>query len=324
MPIRVNNPGLLTTIQDAGRYGFSHLGVSSCGAADATAFRIANLILGNDENAAALEMTLLGATLEFDDAALITLTGADCDCRLNGEVAPMWQAIQVGPGDVLACAGMKTGARAYLAVEAGFTVASVMGSASTNLTGRFGGYYGRKLVKGDILRVRKQRASPIQESAQKSARKSARKARRLPTEALETLYPSGPIRVTRGAQQEWFGGEAFEKLFLCAYAVSDDSDRSGVRLKGEAIRPRDAKQLLTDGIPLGAIQVPQDGQPIILFVDQHTTGGYPKIANVIAADMHRIGQLRPREQVRFSEVTIAEAIELVRKQEEWLKRIFDS
>jgi antagonist of KipI len=130
--------------------------------------------------------------------------------------------------------------------------------------------------------------------------------------------------VTEGAQQEWFGAEALEKLFSCAYAVSDDSDRSGLRLMGEAIRPRDSKQLLTDGIPLGAIQVPQSGQPIILFVDQHTTGGYPKIANVIAADMHRIGQLRPRDPVRFAEVTIGEAIELVRKQEEWLRRIFNS
>lgn len=320
MPIRINNPGLLTTVQDAGRHGFSHLGISSCGAADAIAFRIANLLLGNSENAAALEMTLLGATLEFEEAASIALTGADCDCRLNGEAAPMWQAIQVAPGGVLACAGMKTGARAYLAVEAGFDVASVMGSASTDLAGRFGGYDGRKLVKGDMLPVRKKPASPIQESAQKSAGN----ARRLPTGALETLYPSSSIRVTKGAQQEWFGGEAFEKLFSRSYEVSDDSDRSGLRLKGESIRPRDAKQLLTDGIPLGAIQVPQNGQPIILFVDQHTTGGYPKIANVIAADMHRIGQLRPHEQVRFAEVTIAEAIESVHEQEKWLKRIFVS
>jgi allophanate hydrolase subunit 2 len=150
-----------------------------------------------------------------------------------------------------------------------------------------------------------------------------RKAPRFGKEALESLYPSGPIRVTKGAQQEWFGADAFDKLLSCAYSVSEDSDRSGLRLKGEPIRPRNTKQLLTDGIPLGAIQVPQSGQPIILFVDQHTTGGYPKIANVIAADMHRVGQLRPRDPVRFAEVTIAEAIELVRKQEEWLRRMFD-
>jgi antagonist of KipI len=300
MPIRVNNPGLLTTIQDAGRYGYSHLGISSCGAADSLAYRIANLFLGNEENAPALEMTLLGATLEFKDAVVITLTGADCDCRLEGKVTPMWQAIEVAPGEV------------YLAIEGGFDVAPVLGSASTDRAGHFGGYQGRKLLKGDLLRIRKPRAA------------KSRRARRLQTNALDTLYPRRPIRVTRGTQQDLFDREAFEKLFSRAYVVSDDSDRSGLRLKGEAIRPPNASQLITDGIPLGAIQVPQDGQPIILFVDQQTTGGYPKIANVIAADMHRVGQLRPRDSVRFAEVTMAEAIESLRQQEEWLKTIFVS
>jgi antagonist of KipI len=320
MSVLVKNPGLLTTVQDAGRHGFSHLGISSCGAADAAAFRIANLLLGNEENAAALEMTLLGATLEFEEAAVIAVTGANCDCRLNEGTAAMWEPMKVAAGEVLACAGMKTGARVYLAVQGGFDIPQVMGSDSTDLAAGFGGHSGRKLLKGDVLKVRKEHASP----RRKSARTLPRKGRRFPAVALETLYPSGPIRVTEGAQQEWFGAEALEKLFSCAYAVSDDSDRSGLRLMGEAIRPRDSKQLLTDGIPLGAIQVPQSGQPIILFVDQHTTGGYPKIANVIAADMHRIGQLRPRDPVRFAEVTIGEAIELVRKQEEWLRRIFNS
>jgi antagonist of KipI len=320
MSVLVKNPGLLTTVQDAGRYGFSHLGISSCGAADAAAFRIANLLVGNEENAAALEMTLLGATLEFEEAAVIAVTGANCDCRLNDEIAPMWEPMKIAAGEFLTCAGMKTGARVYIAVQGGFAITQVMGSASTDLAGRFGGHGGRKLLKGDMLRVRKKRPS----FGRKSTRKSPRKTPRFPVAALETLYPGGPIRVTKGAQQEWFGAEAFEKLFSLAYAVSDDSDRSGLRLKGETIRPRNTKQLLTDGIPLGAIQVPQDGQPIILFVDQHTTGGYPKIANVIAADMHRVGQLRPHDPVRFAEVTIAEATELFRKQEEWLKRIFNS
>ena len=320
MSVLVKNPGLLTTVQDVGRYGFSHLGISSCGAADATAFRIANLLLGNEENAAALEMTLLGATLEFEEAAVIAVTGANCDCRLNNETAPLWEPIKVAAGGALTCAGMKTGARAYLAVQGGFDIPRVMGSASTDLAAGFGGHSGRKLLRGDMLRVRKKHPSP----GRKSARKPPRKASRFSAAALESLYPSGPIRVTKGAQHEWFGAEAFEKLFSSAYAVSDDSDRSGLRLKGEAIRPSNTKQLLTDGIPLGAIQVPQNGQPIILFVDQRTTGGYPKIANVIAADMHRVGQLRPRDPVRFAEVTIAEAIELVRKQEKWLKRILDS
>ena len=123
-----------------------------------------------------------------------------------------------------------------------------------------------------------------------------------------------------GAQQDWFGPDAFEVLFSSPYSISDQSDRTGLRLKGEALRPREQGQLLTDGIPLGAMQVPQDGQPIILFVDQQTTGGYPKITNVIMADMHHVGQLRPHEQVRFQEASVAEAITLLKQQEHWLQR----
>jgi antagonist of KipI len=201
---------------------------------------------------------------------------------------------------------MKTGARSYLAVQAGFDVPLIMGSASTDVRGRFGGHEGRRLRSGDVLRVRPAPLLPIPS---------------LPPEAFDSLYDRGPIRVTRGAQQDWFDTGAFEKLFSCAYTVSNQSDRAGLRLKGEALRPHEPRQLLTDGIPLGAIQVPQDGQPIILFVDQQTTGGYPKIANVITADMHRVGQLRPREEVRFAEVSMAEAIQALRKQERRLKEI---
>jgi antagonist of KipI len=128
--------------------------------------------------------------------------------------------------------------------------------------------------------------------------------------------------VTSGAQRDWFSDDAYAGFLAASYAVSEQSDRAGLRLKGDAISIRETRQLLTDGIPLGAIQVPQDGQPIILFVDQQTTGGYPKIANVIAADKHRVGQLRPRDEVRFSELSIPEAIEALRVQERWLKEIW--
>ena len=141
-------------------------------------------------------------------------------------------------------------------------------------------------------------------------------------ESLEALRPSGPVRVTKGAQHDWFSPEMYAKLLSSPYQVSEQSDRAGLRLQGEAVPPSERSQLLTDGVPLGAVQVPQDGQPIILFVDQQTTGGYPKIANVIAADTHRVGQLRPRDQVRFAEVSVAEAVEALRAQERWLNEIF--
>jgi antagonist of KipI len=307
MAIHLEKPGLLTTVQDLGRYGFSHLGISSGGAADSIAMRIANLLVGNLENSPTLEMTLAGVTLGFDEASMVALTGGECDCRVGSEIAPMWQSVQIPAGAVLACDGMKTGARLYLAVQGGFDVRPIMGSASTNLTGHFGGVEGRGLRKGDLLGVR---GGPNS------------RARTLKPGAVDGLYSRGPIRVTLGAQRDWFSPEAFDKILTYPYTVSEESNRSGLRLKGEPISPRVRSQLLTEGVSAGAIQVPQDEQPIILFVDQHTTGGYPKIANVISADMHRVGQLRPREQVRFAELTIPEAIRLLREQKEWLKQIF--
>jgi antagonist of KipI len=307
MPIKVTNPGLLTTVQDLGRYGYAHLGISPAGAADQLSLRIGNLLLGNEENAPALEMTMLGATLEFEERAVVAVTGADCEAKLGAYAVPCYKALEVAPGGVLKCGAMKKGVRSYLAIQGGFDVPLIMGSASTHLGGRFGGLAGRKLKSGDLLRVQNRRGARV---------------RTLRPGALAPLYRQPAVRVTKGAQQDWFGPEAYEKLFSCAYTISEQSDRTGLRLKGETVRPREQSQLLTDGIPLGAIQVPQDGQPIVLFIDQQTTGGYPKIATVIAADMHRVGQLRPRDQVRFAEVGADEAVSLLRQQEQWLREIF--
>ncbi len=306
MAIRVKSAGMFSTIQDLGRYGYTHLGISICGAADALSLRIANLLVGNDENAPALEMTLLGATLEFEDARVIALAGADCDAKVGAASVNVGMAVGLAGGAVLKCGGMRTGARSYLAVAGGFGVPPVMGSTATDVRGRVGGFEGRKLKAGDLL--------PL-------GTHTGRK-RKLKAGALDAIYRRGPVRVTRGAQQDWFGPKAFDTLFSSTYTVKDQSDRTGLRLQGEAVRPSEQSQLLTDGIPLGAMQVPQDGQPIILFVDQQTTGGYPKIANVIAADMHHIGQLRPHDQLRFQEASVAEAIRALEEQERWLKEAF--
>lgn len=311
MTIRVAKPGFFTTVQDLGRYGYAHLGISPAGAADPLSFRIANLLVGNDEdqNAPALEMTLLGATLEFEERAIVALTGASCECKAGVVQVPANAALDLPAGATLKCGSMTTGARCYLSVQGGFDIPLVMGSASTFVAARFGGFKGRRLQSGDVLQVRQH---------------GSFRARSLRPGALDSLRAPRPLRVTKGSQQDWFGPEAFEKLFSSAYIVSEQSDRRGLRLKGEAVRPREQSELLTDGIPLGAIQVPQDGQPIILFVDQQTTGGYPKIANVIAADIHRVGQLRPRDEVRLAEVSIAEAVQALGEQERWLREIFIS
>lgn len=307
MTVRVLKPGLSTTVQDRGRFGYAHLGISPCGAADVISLRIANMLVGNDEYTPALEMTLLGATLEFEQGAIVALSGASCDCKVGQYRIAQNSAVSVPPGGVLQCGSMTSGVRTYLAIRGGLDVPMVMGSASTDRRGAFGGVEGRRLQAGDILRT---------------TTADGHRPRRLRTGAFDDLPCSGAIRVTRGAQNGWFSPDEWRGFLASGYVVSEQSDRAGLRLNGQSIKSSQSKQLLTDGIPLGAVQIPQDGQPIVLFVDQQTTGGYPKIANVIAADMHRIGQLRPRESVQFAEVSVAEAIDALRAQEQWMKEIW--
>jgi len=272
-------------VQDLGRPGYAHLGISASGAADALSLRAGNLLVGNAEGAPALEMTLLGGTFEFESGALVALTGADFDASI-----PMWQTIQVKPGEQVRCGHARSDARCYLCVRGGIAAPLVLGSASTHLLTGLGGFEGRALKRGDVL--------PLS---------SANGIVRRQTAVAPAPYPA--IRVTAGR----------ESVELCAAAwqVKEDSDRMGLRLRGPVLAWR-AGNMLTEGVPLGAVQLPPDGQPIILFVEHQTTGGYPKIANVISADFHAVGQLRPRDQVRFDLVSIDAALALLRQQEEWL------
>ena len=287
--IRVVSPGLLTTVQDLGRFGWAHFGVSASGAADALALRAGNLLVGNAEGAAALEMTLVGGSFEFESPAVIALTGSDFGAGL-----PLWRAVEVRAGETVRCGPTRSGARCYLAVRGGLAVPRAMGSASVHVTTGVGG---RPLQKGDVL--------PVGEEAVRQPR-----AGQATPPAGER---SGALRVTPSAQAEWFGDE----LYRAAYLVTEESDRMGLRLRG-AVIPSPAGHMLTEGVPLGAIQAPPDGQPIILFVEHQTTGGYPKPACVISADFWRLGQLRPRDEVRFEPVAMDRAMELLREQEKWL------
>ena len=287
--IHVLSPGLQTTVQDLGRFGWTHFGVSASGAADALALRSANLLVGNAENAATLEMTLAGAEMQFDSATVIALTGSDFGAGL-----PMWTAIELKAGDVVRCAATRSGARCYMAVRGGLAVPKAMGSASVHVITGVGG---RPLRKGDNLQI---------------GSDTVRKPRF--TSVVPPLgNPAGLLRATPAPQAEWFGDD----LYRASYTVAEESNRMGLRLRGAAI-PSPAGHMLTEGVPLGAIQVPPDGQPIILFVEHQTTGGYPKPANVISADFWKLGQLRPRDQVRFQQVAMEDAIELLRDQEQWL------
>ncbi len=287
--IRVISPGLQTTVQDMGRFGYAHFGISASGAADPLALRAGNLLVGNAENAAAIEMTLAGGEFAFEAPAVVALTGSDFGAGL-----PLWAAVEVRAGDMVRCAGTRSGARCYLCVRGGIAAEKVMDSASVHVMTGVGG---RPLRAGDELAI---------------GDAAVRRPRR-PATAVPIIGRPAVLRATDAPQADWFGGE----LYASSYTVSEESNRMGLRLRGTAIQSPPG-HMLTEGVPLGAVQVPPDGQPIILFVEHQTTGGYPKPANVISADFWRLGQLRPRDEVRFERVTIDRALELLQEQERWL------
>jgi antagonist of KipI len=295
---------MMTTVQDPGRYGFAHLGVSAAGAADPWSFRIANLLVGNNEAAAVLEMTLTGAEIGFEDAALIALTGADMRPLLDGLRIPMWTAVEVRAGQTLAVGAAESGARTYLAVSGGIDVPRVFGSSSTHVRTGVGGFCGRALRQGDRVGVAAGSAS------------SMRAGLALKAGYRDYFLPPKALRVTAGLQARLFGREGADLFYSSRFEVKNESDRMGLRLAGAApIAARNRSEILTEGVSLGAVQITHDGNPIILFIDHQTTGGYPKIANVIAADFHGLGQLRPGDAVAFVEVSLEAAHELLMEQE---------
>lgn len=283
--IVVEAPGLLTTVQDLGRPGFAHLGVSASGAADALALRAGNRLVGNDENTPALEMTLAGGTFRFEQDAVVALAGADFGSET-------WRPFEVKAGEALRLGQSRAGARCYLCVRGGIDAPRVLGSASVHVLTGLGG---QPLQRGDILRI----GPPPQ-------RPPLWSGLRWDHDRL------APLRVTRGPQADWFR----RGLDGLTYHVREESNRMGLRLKGPRFLQRG--EMLTEGAPLGAVQIPPGGEPLILFVEHQTTGGYPKIANVISADFWRLGQLRPRDPVRFETVTFERARALLLEQEAWL------
>jgi len=304
--LEVIEPGLQTTVQDRGRPGHARFGVSAAGAADPLACALANRLAGNADGAAALEMTLLGASLRFDADAVVALAGADMQAEVDGKPFPCWQSRRVASGAVLKCGAATTGARTYLAVEGGFDLPLFLGSRSTHLPSRLGGLEGRALRRGDRL--------PLGASST-----PARGAMTLARGGLDRVALRPTLRVTAGAQAARFDAGARRLFEVAAFTVSSASDRMGIRLDGAVVVPPGDGRMPSEGMPLGAIQVPPGGAPILLFVDHQTTGGYPVIASIAAADVWRAGQLRPGARVRFETIDAAAARNLYREQQAWLR-----
>jgi len=296
----VEAAGLQTTVQDFGREGFGVLGVSASGAADAVALRLGNLLLENAGGMPALEMTLTGGTFLFPDGAVICLAGANFGAQVDDKTMELWRPHAVLPGKRVVLGATRDYARCYLCVAGGVAVAEFLGSASTHLLSGLGGWEGRALRKGDVLPIGR---------LEKNIRR-----RKLRAGVLDGLKPGKTLRVTRGPQFDWFAEEARSALTGGEFVVSEESNRIGLRLDGPRLAARLKIEMISEGTPMGAIQITPSGQAILLFVEQQTTGGYPKIANVIGVDLHCLGQLRPRDTIRFEEVSLEAAREL------WIER----
>ncbi len=261
-------------------------------------------MVGNAESAAGLEMTLLGATFVYPEGVVFALTGTDFGATLDGKPVELWTSFEARPGQALRLGPTRSGARCYLCVRGGIAVTPFLGSASTHLLSGLGGHEGRALRKGDVLRI--------------GDAGGLYRKRTLAAKALERLAPRKILRVTPGPQSEWFS-EAAQKLFYgSTFRVAEESNRMGLRLEGAAIQEGAHGEMITEGVSLGAVQIPAGGLPIILFVEQQTTGGYAKIANVISADFHSLGQLRPRDEIRFERVDFETARALLVENEKLL------
>ncbi len=294
--IEVIKPGLLTTVQDEGRWGFQSYGVGVSGAMDPFALAAANLLAGNPEGAAGLEITLLGPTLKFQTEAVFALAGADLDPRLDSTSIPNWACHRAAAGSVLSFGGRRMGVRAYLAVSGGIDVHPVMGSRSTYLLGRFGGMQGRALRAGDLL----PHAAPGSYPGDFIGRV-------FPEEFRPFIQSSPTLRVVLGPFDEFFSEEGIGNLLSTPYIITPQSDRMGYRLKGAPVKRQRSGELITCGLANGTIQVPPDGQPILLLVDRQTIGGYPIIATMMHADLPHVAQCAPGDVLRFTAVGVEEA-----------------
>ncbi|HKQ47915.1 MAG TPA: biotin-dependent carboxyltransferase family protein [Phycisphaerae bacterium] len=309
--IRVIDPGMLTTVQDLGRVGWSGIGVGRGGAADTLSLRVGNRLVGNDDGAAAFEMTLVGGTFEFERDATIVLSGGAVTAQIIGRrdkrPAAEWKPFKIRSGEKLVTGPIRSGVRSYLCVSGGIDVPQRLGSRSTHLVGAFGGLKGRALRSGDLLEVGGE-TGRIGDSHLAAAARAY----------CESRLSRRSVRAVDGPHLNTFDFQAIERLWTTSFKVSVQSDRTGMRLKGRLGPSTLGGRMPSEGMMPGAVQVPASGEPIVLMVDYPTTGGYPVIACVAAVDLPVLGQVRPRQTLRFERVSLAESRSLFAEQEQSL------
>jgi antagonist of KipI len=300
--LTVVRPGMLTTVQDHGRWGFQHMGVPVAGPMDLYSHRYANRLVGNQDNQAALEVTLIGPELQAEEEVTCAVAGARFELSVNGAPVSMDGSFTVPSGGRLRFGNRLAGARASLAVRGGFDVPLLFGSRATSLVSRMGPFGGRALAAGDVLAIG---ASP---------------PHTISSVGRPVTVPQGGarLRVMMGPHDATFTEAAREMLLTGRFVITPQSNRMGYRLEGPALTHAGAAEILSDATPIGSLQVPAAGQPILLMADRQTTGGYPKIATVVTADLPLAGQLAPGDWIEFAAVTLSEALAALKQQEQRL------
>lgn len=300
-------PGVLSTIQDYGRYSHMNSGFSPNGAMDLFSLKIANLLVGNHENDGVIEMTMMGISAKFDCDCVIALTGANMSPEINGKSINMYESVEVHKNDILSTSITKSGLRTYLAVAGGFDLPTPMGSMSTNIRCMLGGFNGRKLCAGDKIPLRHNIPFSI----------LGKRHINFNTEYPKKIY----VRVILGPQDDYFTDCGIRTFLQSEYIVSNESDRMGIRLTGDKIENKNGVDIISDGIVTGSIQISPSGTPIIMMADRQTTGGYAKIATVISVDLKLVAQAMSGTKFQFVSVTEKEAVSLLRKEERMLKQL---
>jgi antagonist of KipI len=322
MQIKVERPGILTTIQDLGRRGYQKYGIIASGVMDNWALRIGNAVVGNKPEEAGLEITMSGPVLELPAGLFFSLTGGDLKAEIEGVAVPMWRPIHVKEKCQLRFGRPVLGCRSYMTVSGGFNVAEVMGSKSTYLRAALGGLQGRALQKDDVLTI----GTPFIAEGKWRERAASFSAPcwYVPECYVPLTKETVSLRYTVGGQWSAFSKSSQRDFSTAVFSLSNQSDRMGYRLSGPKLTFKNSLEMISEAVAFGSVQVPPDGNPIILMADRQTAGGYPKIGQIILADLAKMGQLSPGSKVRFSEVSLQDAEILYLKQEKIYRNLLRS
>jgi biotin-dependent carboxylase-like uncharacterized protein len=298
--MRVINPGFYSTIQDLGRFGYQQYGMPVSGAMDEFALRVGNILVGNPENSSSLEFTYAGLSVEFQSSTYISITGGNYVVLTSqGKVIDCWKTVYIEKETIVTIKEVSRGCRGYISVFGGFDIPQIMGSASTYIRGKVGGFKGRLLQKDDEIAYK----SPVKPLSNGY----------VPAQLLEKWYKKdSPIRVILGPQIHAFTGDGIGTFLLSEYTIAADSDRMGYRLDVPPIEHKDGPDIISDGIAVGSIQVPGSGTPIIMQADRQTTGGYTKIATVATVDLPRLAQMVPGDIITFKDISVNRAHDLLK------------